>query len=74
MANLPPAISHDPEGPQGRSTRQIALSRASPSGWWRCGDANWKTPVDIFNSDMKIRGLYVDVYVLNLVSYISYTY
>ena len=31
MANLPPAISHAPEGPHGRSTRQIALFRASPS-------------------------------------------
>jgi hypothetical protein len=31
IANLPPAISQAPEGPQGRSTRQIALSRASPS-------------------------------------------
>jgi hypothetical protein len=31
MANLPPAISQVPDGPQGRSARQIALSRASPS-------------------------------------------
>jgi hypothetical protein len=31
MANLPSAISHAPECPQGRSTRQIASSRASPS-------------------------------------------
>ena len=31
MVTLPPAISHAPEGPQGRSTRQIALSRAPPS-------------------------------------------
>jgi hypothetical protein len=30
-ANLPPAISRVLEGPHGRSTRQIALSRASPS-------------------------------------------
>jgi hypothetical protein len=24
-------------------------------GWWRSGASNWKTLVDIFNSDMKIR-------------------
>jgi hypothetical protein len=31
MANLPPAISQAPKGPQGRPTRQIVLTRTSPS-------------------------------------------
>jgi hypothetical protein len=30
MADLPPAISQAPEGPQGRSTRQIANCRERP--------------------------------------------
>jgi hypothetical protein len=31
MVNLPPTRPHAPEGPTGRSTRQIASSQASPS-------------------------------------------
>ena len=53
MADLPPALSQAPAGPQGRLTRQIALSRASPSDGGALGPQTGRPQSTFFNSDMK---------------------
>ena len=47
-------ISGPRRPPRTFGTPNCAVSSVSV-GWWRSGAANWKTPVDIFNSDMKPR-------------------
>ena len=42
-----------PRSPLGAFDTPNRTISSVPVGWWRSGAANWKTPVDIFNIDMK---------------------
>ena len=42
-----------PSRPLGTFDTPNCTVSSVPVGWWRSGAANWKTPVEIFNSDMK---------------------
>jgi hypothetical protein len=53
MADLTPALSQAPEGPQGRLTQQIALSRASPSDGGALGPQTGRPQSTFFYNGMK---------------------
>ncbi len=42
-----------PSRPLGTFDTPNCTVSSVPVGWWRSGAANWKTPVDFFNNDMK---------------------